>query len=132
MNTQAETRLLAELTAVVADLHSTGMADGEAMYSLGGSADRLCSTRDSQSWAGFKSTLTDADTIALLSQIDTEGNTALKAENGRTAYTLQALALSLAAINARQDVTLAGAALLDAVIEAALKNYRTHAKPTFG
>ena len=132
MTPQAEAKLLAELTAVVSDLHATGMEDGQAMFLLGGSADRLCSARDSQSWAGFKTTLTTADIIALLSQIDAEGNASLKAENGRTAYALQAIALSLAAIDAKQDITLAGATLLDAVIEAALKNYRTNANPTQG
>ena len=132
MTTHAETRLLAELTAVVSDLHSSGMEDGEAMFLLGAGADRLCSTRDSQSWAGFKTTLTAADIALLLSQIDAEGNASLKAEDGRRAYALQAIALSLAAVNARQDVTLAGATLLDSVIEAALKNYRIQAEPAQG
>ncbi|MGV8831858.1 MAG: hypothetical protein ACOH2N_07785 [Devosia sp.] len=130
MNTEAETRLLSELTAVVADLHETGMEDGEAMYVLGAGADSLCTTRDAQSWVGFKSTLSTPDIKALLSKIDAEGNEYVKAEKGRHAYALQALALSLAAINAEQDITQAGAALLDSVIEAALVNYRTHAKST--
>ena len=106
MTTEAETELLAELTAVVSDLHSA------------------------QSWAGFKSTLTDADIMALLQQIDAEGNSSVHEEKGRHAYALQALALSLASTNAQQDTTKAGAALLDQVIEAALKNYRTQAKPS--
>ena len=130
MTPQAETKLLAELTAIVSDLHSSGMEDGEAMYLLGGSADRLCATRDCQGWAGFKATLSYDDIVALLTQISEEGNASIKAEKGRTAYALQAIALSLAATDARQDITLAGASLLDSVIEAALKNYRTHAKPS--
>lgn len=132
MTTQAETTLLAELTAVVSDLHSSGMEDGEAMFMLGAGADRLCTMRKSQNWAGFKASLGAPDIIALLQQIDAEGNASVQAEQGRQAYALRALALSLATINARQDVTKAGAALLDTVIEAALDNYRTKAKPAQG
>jgi len=132
MTTEAETELLAELTAVVSDLHSTGMEDGEAMFLLGSGADRLCTIRDTQSWAGFKSSLTDADILSLLQQIDAEGNSSVHAEKGRHAYALQALALSLASTNAQQDTTKAGVALLDQVIEAALTNYRTQAKSDQG
>lgn len=132
MITQAETTMLAELTAIVGDLHSSGTEDGEAMFLLGAGADRLCSMRDSQSWTGFKGTLSAPDIVALLQQIDTEGNAAMAADKGRQAYVLRALALSLAATKARQDVTKAGTALLDEVIGAALDNYRTQAKSTQG
>ena len=129
MTPQAETRLLAELTAVVSDLHSGGTQDGRAMYLLGAGADRLCGLRQAGSWADFKATLSDPDIAAVLQQIDAEGNDAVKAEKGHQAYALQALALSLAARNARQDTTQAGTALLDTVIEAALVNYRNNARP---
>ena len=130
MTTPAETTMLEELTAFVADLHASGTEDGETMFILGASADRLCSLRDSQTWTGFKSTLSAPDIIALLRQIDAEGNEALQADKGRLAYVLRALALSLTSTKAKQDVTKAGAALLDQVIGAAVTNYRTHAKST--
>lgn len=128
MITQAETTMLAELTAIVADLQASGLDDGEAMFMLGASADRLCAMRDSPTWAGFKTTLNAPDVIALLRQIDTEGNAAMAADKERQAYVLRALALSLAATNAKQNVTRAGTALLDEVIAAALNNYRNQAK----
>lgn len=132
MNTQTETQLLADLTAVVADLHAGGTQDGETMFMLGAGADRLCSLREAQSWSGFKTTLAPADIVAVLRQIETEGQAFVEARQGSRAYALQALAFSLAAATAKQDITLAGAALLDSVIESALKNYRTHAKPALG
>lgn len=132
MITETENKLLADLTAVVADLHAVGTEDGEAMFMLGAGADRLCSSRDAQTWAGYKSALSPADIVAQLRQIEIEGQAAIAAEQGTRAYALQALAFSLAAITARQDITQAGAALLDSVIESALKNYRTQAKPALG
>ena len=132
MNTQAENELLAQLAEVVANLHDGGMQDGEAMFMLGAGADRLCSIRAHNNWSHFKASLTPADILELLRQIDAEGNTALREEKGRQAYALQALALSLAARDAEQDTTKAGAALLDQVIESALSNFRTHAKPALG
>ena len=132
MNTQAENELLAQLAEVVANLHDGGMQDGEAMFMLGAGADRLVSIRAHNNWSHFKGSLTPADMLELLQQIDNEGNTALREEKGRQAYALQALALSLAARDAEQDTTKAGAALLDQVIESALSNFRTHAKPALG
>jgi hypothetical protein len=132
MITETENKLLADLTTVIADLHAGGTEDGESMFMLGAGADRLCSFRDTQTWAGFKSALSPADIVAQLRQIEIEGQAAVSAEQGTRAYALQALAFSLAAITARQDITQAGAALLDSVIESALKNYRTHAKPALG
>ncbi|WP_137152626.1 hypothetical protein [Devosia sp. FKR38] len=132
MNTQAETELLAQLAEVVANLHDGGMQDGQAMFMLGAGADRLVSIRAHNNWSHFKAALTPADTIELLQHIDAEGNTALREEKGRQAYALQALALSLAAKDAELDTVRAGAALLDQVIESALSNFRTHAKPALG
>ena len=132
MTDQTESKLLADLTAVVADLHAGGTQDGESMFMLGAGADRLCSTRDSETWSAFMTTLLPADVMALLRHIETEGRAFVEAKQGSRAYALQAIAFSLAATTARQDMTLAGAALLDSVIESALNNYRTHAKPALG
>jgi hypothetical protein len=132
MNPQAETELLAQLTEVVANLHDGGMQDGQAMFMLGAGADRLVSIRAHNNWSHFKASLTAADIMELLQHIDAEGNAALRQEKGREAYALQALALSLATVDAEQDTTKAGAVLLDQVIESALSNFRTHAKPALG
>tara|TARA_R110002124_G_scaffold114535_63_gene269916 strand:- start:22970 stop:23368 length:399 start_codon:yes stop_codon:yes gene_type:complete len=132
MITDAETAMLAEITAIVSDLHSSGTSDGQTMFMLGAGADRLCATRIAQTWTGFKRMLGTPDLIPLLKQLDAEGTAALRAEQGRQAYALRALALSLAAVNVKQDITKAGAALLDTVIEAAMTNYRTNAKPAQG
>ncbi|MBU1304269.1 MAG: hypothetical protein KKF33_01955 [Alphaproteobacteria bacterium] len=132
MNPQAETELLAQLTEVVANLHDGGMQDGQAMFMLGAGADRLVSIRAHNNWSHLKASLTAADIMELLQHIDAEGNAALRQEKGREAYALQALALSLATVDAEQDTTKAGAALLDQVIESALSNFRTHAKPALG
>lgn len=102
------------------------------MFWLGTGADRLCAIGSAQSWAGFKSVLGSPDIITFLRQIDAEINAAAQVEKAHQAYALRALALSLAAANVKQDITKAGAALLDSVIEAALVNYRTHTKPAQG
>ena len=119
-----------QMAAVIADLHATGTEDGEAMFFLGGSVAGLCDRGNAKNWQAFKAGLPQPDYYRLLTQLESEGSQLLAEGKQKPAYALQALGLSLVASRQDDDVITAGEGLLDAVINAAVANFRSNTPKT--
>ena len=116
--------LLSKITALLSDLHSAGTDNGEAMLLLGSAAAELSDSGEKTNWREFKASLTTADVVQLLRQIDTEGNHLLDEDKVIFAYALQIIGMSLAVTSADSPQLQHGVWLLDDIIETALTNYR--------
>ncbi|MDB5613280.1 MAG: hypothetical protein JWQ22_933 [Devosia sp.] len=127
MNTESETILLSKIAALLEDLRSEGMENGEAMFLLGTAAANLVDMgKDLTSWTGFKAVLTRPDMIHLLQEIDAQGNRMLDEDKVNIAYALQIIGMSVAASGSDDPQLQQGGALLDDVIEKTLINYRNY------
>ena len=118
--------LLSKITALLADLHSDGTDNGEAMFLLGSAAASLADPGEYATWRAFKAALPPADVVHYLQQIDTEGNRLLDEDKLTFAYALQIVGMSLAATSSDDARLQHGAALLDDIIETTLSNFRTY------
>ena len=125
----AEKELKQRLALVLHDLKESGTEDGEAMFFLGNFATRICDKAGKVGWTDVKKNLTQVDYDLLLKEFETQGNRLYQEGNLKAAYAVQALALSLIAHTQSDTHLRSGAALLDIVIDAAIGNFRKHAKP---
>lgn len=116
------------LAAVLEDLHSHGVDDGEAMFLLGSFASRIVADSKSKSWVNLKSRMNMQDYQSMLKMMEARGNTLVKEGKGKAAYAIQALAVSLVARAQKDPVVLQGDKLLDKLIDASIRQYRKHAQ----
>ena len=114
------------LAAVLADLKAAGTGDGQAMYSLGSIASQICATTQARDWSHLKTILNEKDFRALITSFERQGKGYLASGDGHSAYAMQALSVSLVARTQPDQAIKAGDALLDELIDAAIKNYRQY------
>ena len=120
--------LLGKITALLSDLQSAGTDNGEAMFLLGSAAAELSDSGKKANWREFKASLTTADVVQLLRQIDTEGNHLLDEDKVTFAYALQIIGMSLAVTSSDSPQLQHGVSLLDDIIETTLTNYRNYVR----
>lgn len=114
--------------AVLEDLHSGGIDDGEAMWLLGSLAAGLVDDLKATDWPSAKRLMDDQTYDALLRTFEAEGNAHHRAGRAKQAYAIQALAMSLIAHNQTTDPQIAaGEPLLDHLITASIATYRRQA-----
>ncbi|MET3924651.1 hypothetical protein [Devosia sp. 2618] len=128
MTTENQSALRSQLVSIIENLRTTGANDGEAMFLLGGGANRLRELTDAPTWTAFKAKLQPVDVARLLKDMDAEGNAMQQQDKAKHAYALRALAVSLATTGNQVDVIQGGAILLDQIIEETLVNYRNYVK----
>lgn len=125
-----EAEFKTRLAHVLQDLQAHGRTDGEAMLLLGGGAARICDMGNKASWTELKQALSASDYDRLLDQCRIEGNQAAADGKSKSAYAIQAIALSLVARTQTDQDVRAGEHLLDALIDQAVNHYRQHAPKT--
>ena len=126
--TDKQTELRQRLAAVLADMQANGRNDGEAMFMLGKLATSTADLANAASWTALKPRLSKQDFARLFTMIADEGEQFVSEGKTKQAYVLQALAISLVAAQENDPVLTEGAALLDAMIDQAVVNYRKHAQ----
>jgi hypothetical protein len=104
--------------AVLADIHSSGQEDPEALGLIGHLASDLAKTLQQPNWSSAKSVITPQTYNDLLKVFEQRGNEYHQAGKAKHAYAIQALAMSLIAGTMRKDPQLAeGEKFLDALID---------------
>ena len=126
--TDKQTELRQRLAAVLADMQANGRTDGEAMFMLGKLATNTADLANAANWTALKPRLSKQDFARLFTMIADEGEQFVEQGKTKQAYVLQALAISLVAAQENDPVLTEGAALLDAMIDQAVANYRKHAQ----
>lgn len=120
-----EEQLKVRLATVLRDLGSEGRKDPEAVLLIGSLASELIDKGKAKSWPALKDSLSAADYDKLLHDFQSQGGALLDAGEGKKAYAIQALGLSLVCRTQRKDFQMReGEMLLDGFIAGAVKLYR--------
>lgn len=120
-----EEELKNRLVAVLRDLQSDAKEDPEALFLIGSLASTLMEKAKAKSWPAFKDALTTAEYDFLLRDFQKQGKAQLDAGEGKKAYAMQALGLSLVCKTQRNDFQMReGEALLDRIIGGAAATFR--------
>lgn len=120
-----EQELKNRLGAVLRDLKDNGGKEPEAIWRIGSLAVSLTDKAKKPSWPELKNSLTAEAYTKLLADFETQGNLLVQRGEPHKAYAIQALGISLVLRTHRGDFQLReGEALLDALIEGAVKLYR--------
>lgn len=113
------------IAAVLRDIQREGGKDPEAVWLIGSLAATLVDKAKDKTWAGFKSSMSQADYETLVADFQSQGNALWQAGKPKHTYAIQALALSVVALTQRSDPHLRdGEMLLDSMIEGAIGIYR--------
>jgi hypothetical protein len=113
------------LGAVLRDLQRNGGNEPEAVWHIGSLAATLIDRAKRPSWPALKNSLTSEQYDQLLNDFQTQGNALYQAGERHKAYAIQALGISLVLRTQRNDFQMRdGEALLDAMINGAVKIYR--------
>lgn len=124
--TSKQEELKQRLAAVLHDLSEAGEADPEAVWLIGSLAATLIDKTASASWTGLKSAMTQDTYTGLVKDFQEQGNALWQAGKPKHTYAIQALAVSIVASTQRSDPDMRnGEALLDEVIESAVRVFRT-------
>jgi hypothetical protein len=125
-----EEELKTRLAAVLRDLQTEGTKDPEALFFIGSLAVSLIDKTKARSWPAFKEKLSTAEYDLLLRDFQTQGKKLHNAGEGKKAYAIQALAISLVCRTQRNDFQMReGEALLDRLIAGAVASYRKALRP---
>lgn len=112
------------LAAVLEDLRTDGVEDGEAMYMLGSLGKQMLDAGAAPNWGALKGKMSAEAYQSLLNTMQARGNALVAEGKGKAAYALQALAISLVARTQPDPTIRQGEHLLDGVIEAAIAQFR--------
>lgn len=125
-----EDELKSRLAAVLRDLQSDAPADPEALFMIGSLAATLVDKAKARSWSSFKEKLTTAEYDGLLRDFQAQGKKLYDSGEGKKAYAMQALGLSIVCRTQRADFQMReGEALLDRLISGAVAGYRRAQRP---
>jgi hypothetical protein len=118
------------LAAVLRDLQRNGDKEPEAIWHIGSLAATLVDKTKRPSWPALKNSLTPEQYDKLLNDFQDQGNALYQAGERHKAYAIQALGISLVLRTQRNDFQLRdGEALLDAMINGAVRFYRKSQQP---
>lgn len=115
------------LASVLKDLKENGQKDSEAMWLMGSLAAHIINAAGEKNWPGLKAALTSEGYDSLLTQFEQQGHEFLKQGKKKSAYAVQALAVSLIASKMQDPVIATGNALLDDFIGRTLHIYKSTA-----
>ncbi|MDP1729755.1 MAG: hypothetical protein Q8L54_00970 [Devosia sp.] len=122
--TTKEAEFKQRFVAVLKDLQTNGKDDAEAMWLLGSLASLILERTQKESWPALKADISREVYDGLLNDFQSQGNALHQRGDGKKAYAIQILGISLIA-RTQQDAHLqAGAALLDEIIAYATLVYR--------
>ena len=110
--------------AVLKDLQATGKNDVEAMWLVGSLASVILEKTQKASWPALKADISRELYDRLLGDFQSEGNALHQRGEGKKAYAIQILGISLIARTQPDSQLQAGAALLDEIIDYATLVYR--------
>ena len=115
--------------AVMQDLREDGSRDAEAIWLLGSLAATLVDKARAKSWPALKQQLRPVDYDGLLRDFQESGNAFHKEGKRKHAYAVQILAMSVVARTQQDAEVQAGNALLDDIVERAIRHYRRSRGP---
>ena len=122
--TTKEAEFKQRFVAVLKDLQANGKDDIEAMWLLGSLATQIIEKAQQRSWTAFKASLTREAYDGLLRDFQKEGNALHQQGQGKPAYAIQILGISLIAKTQLDEQMRMGERLLDEIVDYTVTIYR--------
>jgi len=120
-----EDELKTRLAAVLRDLQTEAKDDPEALFLIGSLASTLVSKAEKRSWREFKDDLSTFEYDMLLRDFQNQGKSMYAKGEGKKAYAVQTLGISLVCRTQRNDFQMReGEDILDSMISKALAAFR--------